>query len=65
MVGGGKWKYRGILDLSMLLNGIKEMSAPAVLAALQFFISSLQDGNNDGIPDTLQGEKRKRTGEDG
>ena len=54
-----QWKYKGILDLSMLLNGIKEMSAPAVLAALQFFIGSLQDNNNDGVPDTLQIEKKK------
>lgn len=60
-----QWRYQGILDLAMLLNGIKEMSAPAVLAALQFFISSLQDSNNDGVPDTLQKDKSKRMDENG
>ena len=53
-----QWKYRGILDLPMLLNAIKEMSAPAVLAALQYFIGSLKDANNNGIPDNMEeGEK--------
>ena len=60
-----QWQHQGILDLAMLLNGIKEMSAPAVLAALQFFISSLHDSNNDGIPDTLQKEKRTRGDDNG
>jgi len=58
-----QWKYRGILDLTMLLNGIKEMSAPAVLAALQFFIGSLQDSDNNGVPDSL--EKRGKDSEKG
>ena len=49
-----QWKYKGILDLAMLLNGIKEMSAPAVLAALQFFIGSLRDTNNNGVPDNME-----------
>lgn len=55
-----QWKYKGVLDLMMLLNGIKEMSAPAVLAALQFFINSLNDINGNGLPDTLENQKKEK-----
>lgn len=54
-----QWRYQDTLDLPMLLNGIKEMSAPAVLAALQFFINSLNDSNGNGIPDTLEGRENE------
>ena len=51
------WYVKGLPDLMLLLEGIKALSAPAVLAVVKFICDSTMnciDKNNNGIPDELE-----------
>lgn len=58
------WYVKGIPDLMLLLEGIKALSAPAVLAVVKFICDSTMgfiDRNHNGIDDrleNLEGDKR-------
>lgn len=55
------WYIKGVPDLLLLLEGIKALSAPAVLAVVKFVCDSTStiagkyiDKNHNGIPDNLE-----------
>lgn len=58
------WYAKGLPDLMLLLEGIKALSAPAVLAVVKFVCDSTMDfidRNHNGIDDrleNLEGDKR-------
>lgn len=62
LIGWGfLWYIKGIPDLLLLLEGIKALSAPAVLAVVKFVCDSTSsvankyiDKNKNGIPDYLE-----------
>lgn len=55
------WYAKGLPDLMLLLEGIKALSAPAVLAVVKFICDStigFIDKNNNGIDDRLEGDNK-------
>ena len=55
------WYVKGLPDLMLLLEGIKALSAPAVLAVVKFICDSTVnfiDRNNNGIDDRLEGDNK-------
>lgn len=57
------WYVKGIPDLMLLLEGIKALSAPAVLAVVKFICDSTMnfiDRNHNGIDDRLEEMERDK-----
>lgn len=55
------WYVKGLPDLILLLEGIKALSAPAVLAVVKFICDSTVnfiDKNHNGIDDRLEGDNK-------